>query len=393
MKKNSKKIFLICLTFLFVSDFFAEGSQNQKKFIKGSISDKTTSVCEASEDEAAELSCAAINFAIENKEILGEDRDLTALAVAGILSLPENYVETLSAEEKNELSEKFFQIHSIFSDFTVKIAVLNRITSLDIPHENFTKMLNSYIKTSNPNVENSALLKTSISVLSKIGNKDSFETLYSVYLDAAWNSYSSEIENAISQLSETSSEKLIELIRAGSEVECKRVFSLVMKNSQNSQIFRAEIAENVLLRAIYIVESTGSANEELISLQLDSYDVLVRQKWTRSSKTALTFFELAQKEFSQNTLHEENFVEVINGLPAVAPIEAVSALSFYLSKLNNLMEKNSNAVSEPVVLSVISSLGAIGNKNAFDTLLAVTYFNYPDSVIAAARDALAKLKW
>ncbi len=166
-----------------------------------------------------------------------------------------------------------------------------------------------------------------------------------------------------------------------------------MKNSQNSQIFRAEIAENVLLRTIYIVESTGSANEELISLQLDSYDVLVRQKWTRSSKTALSFFELAQKEYLQSVLHEENFIEVINGLPAVAPIESVSALSSYLSKLNKLKEKDSNAVSEPIVLSVISSLGAIGNKNAFDTLLAVTYFDYSDSVIAAARDALAKLKW
>ena len=50
-------------------------------------------------------------------------------------------------------------------------------------------------------------------------------------------------------------------------------------------------------------------------------------------------------------------------------------------------------MSENLVLAIIKSLGAIGDKNAFDALLGVTYFEYSDSVIAAARDALAKLKW
>ena len=168
MKKESKKIFISLITIMFITTVSAEGSLNQKNFIKGNIIDKTNCVREASEDEAAELSCAAINFTIENKEILGEDRDLAALAVSGILSLPESYVETLSYEEKAKLSENFFTIYSIFADYTVKIAILNRITSLDIPHENFTAMLNNYIKTSNSRVENSAILKTSITVLAKI---------------------------------------------------------------------------------------------------------------------------------------------------------------------------------------------------------------------------------
>lgn len=57
------------------------------------------------------------------------------------------------------------------------------------------------------------------------------------------------------------------------------------------------------------------------------------------------------------------------------------------------MEEKSSDVSENLVLAIIKSLGAIGDKNAFDALLGVTYFEYSDSVIAAARDALAKLKW
>ena len=57
------------------------------------------------------------------------------------------------------------------------------------------------------------------------------------------------------------------------------------------------------------------------------------------------------------------------------------------------MEDKSFSPAESVVLAIISALGTVGDKNAFDALLGVTYYEYSDSVIAAARDALAKLKW
>ena len=50
-------------------------------------------------------------------------------------------------------------------------------------------------------------------------------------------------------------------------------------------------------------------------------------------------------------------------------------------------------MSETIALALIGALGRIGNKSSFDTLLYVTYVNYPEPVIAAARDALARLKW
>ena len=54
---------------------------------------------------------------------------------------------------------------------------------------------------------------------------------------------------------------------------------------------------------------------------------------------------------------------------------------------------NGKSVSIHVVEAVIKTLGAIGNKSAFDSLLGVTYLNYPESVLSAAREALAGLKW
>ena len=56
------------------------------------------------------------------------------------------------------------------------------------------------------------------------------------------------------------------------------------------------------------------------------------------------------------------------------------------------MEKGTPVASE-IVLAVINTLGAIGDKSAFDSLLAVTYLNYEESVLTAARDALSGLRW
>ncbi|MDE6774155.1 MAG: hypothetical protein K2J14_05960, partial [Treponemataceae bacterium] len=76
----------------------------------------------------------------------------------------------------------------------------------------------------------------------------------------------------------------------------------------------------------------------------------------------------------------------------LASPDTAQALSAYLADLNRHAESN-DMPAKPVVLAVISALGALGDKAAFDNLLYVTYLPYPQDVIAAARSALAKLKW
>ena len=60
MKRN----LTITLCLAFCAMLSAEGTPNQKKFIRGNLAEKTVAVREASEYEAAELSRNAIKFAI-----------------------------------------------------------------------------------------------------------------------------------------------------------------------------------------------------------------------------------------------------------------------------------------------------------------------------------------
>lgn len=388
-----KKSFFILTVLFFTSYLFSMGSKNQRNFVKGNIIDKTEAVKAASEVEIVDLAKATIEFSLNYKEILGDDSDLSALAISGITALPVEYIENSNMTEKNLISEKLIGLYSVFEDENVKIAVLNKISSFKFSVENFIPLLNDFVKNSSVNEENLVLLKSVVNTLGSIGNNQSFIIMLGALSEKKWEPLFENLEKSLCMLAEPLEKEILDILRRGNIKDCRRLFDLIVKKSENSQIFKAEIAENVLLRTIYIYENSNSTGEYLISLQLESFDFLKKLKWTRASNTIVSYLKTARSEYDQKLLEEDKFCEIITGVSDVAPIGAIQPLATYLIFLNSKMEEKSSDVSENLVLAIIKSLGAIGDKNAFDALLGVTYFEYSDSVIAAARDALAKLKW
>lgn len=388
-----KKSFFILTVLFFTSYLFSMGSKNQRNFVKGNLIDKTEAVKAASEVEIVDLAKAAIEFSLNYKEILGDDSELSALAISGITALPVEYIENSNMTEKNLISEKLIGLYSVFEDENVKIAVLNKISSFKFSVENFIPVLNDFVKNSSVNEENVVLLKSVVNTLGSIGNNQSFIIMLGALSEKKWEPLFENLEKSLCMLAEPLEKEILDILRRGNVKDCRRLFDLIVKKSENSQIFKAEIAENVLLRTIYIYENSNSTGEDLISLQLESFDFLKKLKWTRASNTIVSYLKTARSEYDQKLLEEDKFCEIITGVSDVAPIGAIQPLATYLIFLNSKMEEKSSDVSENLVLAIIKSLGAIGDKNAFDALLGVTYFEYSDSVIAAARDALAKLKW
>ena len=57
----------------------------------------------------AEAGFDAIDFSINNKKILGDDRELAALAVAGVFALPQKYFDSIGEDEKSEITKKLLE--------------------------------------------------------------------------------------------------------------------------------------------------------------------------------------------------------------------------------------------------------------------------------------------
>lgn len=388
-----KKILFSICTFLFVSSIFAQTSQ--QKFIKGNLSDKTAAVREGSEKDNIWLSTHAISFVIDNYQYLEDDRELEGLAVAAILSLPSDYGNSMTDDEKLNVSNQLITMYKQFSkSSTVRIAILSKYLSLRnyIPTEKLTETLNQDLQTSGALYTDPSLTKTIINSLYYIGNNASFLILYNYYSENKFTEYKNELEQTLVSLIPQSINEILKIIHSKNIAQIQKIYELINKNSKISQNFLSEIAENLLNETILIMSNSTEKKSELVAIQLGALKILNDNKCTRASASVLSYFNLAKSEVKDGTITDSQFVEVIYAIGNLAPIDSVNSLINYLEELNKNMEKE-QPVSSLVVTAVIKTLGAIGDKSAFDSLLAVTYLNYPDSVLTAARNALSGLKW
>ena len=395
MKRKFIFVILSTATLMLFAQTNSNLGKSSSKFIKGNITDKTAAVREASESEAEWITNQAIRFCLENKILLGTDRDLDGLAVAAILSISPEKIQKNSEIKKTELSLNLIDLFSQFDkSSTVQIAVLNKIVALkdSVPVQPFTKTLNLYLQNNENGSIEQGVFKNILVTLAEIGDNESFTILYKFLSDRKYQAYYSEIESATIALIPSAMNEVISLIKGQDIQKISSTFALVQKNSKISQKNLCEISENVLNESILITENSSGISAGSIDMQLTALSILDANKWTRASTLALSYFNLSKKFYEKGNMNVNQFTTVISSLRNIAPLDAVTPLTSYLEELNGRVESEKQVSSE-VALAVIKTLGAIGDKAAFDSLLAVTYLNYDESVLTAARDALSGLRW
>ncbi len=391
MKKTLSLIFLMSAVF----SVYAQAQNSRIKFIKGNIADKTAAVREAQDSDAEWITEQAVAFCLENKEVLGNDRDLDGLAVAAVLSYSPDKIKKYTDNKKLKLTDNFSLLFNSFNKSnTVQIAVISKIVTLKdlVSVSSFTAILNNYLKTADVKSADSGVFKAAINALESIGNEDSFKILYSFLNDNTYIAYKSEIEKTTIALIPNAMDEVLGLIKGSDMKKISSIFDLVQKNSQISKKNLCEISENVLSESILLLDNSSGIPADSIKVQLTALNILSENNWTRASSVALSYFQVSKKLYEKRNLNSEQFKTVITSLRSIAPLDAVTPLISYLEELNDLTGKGNNVSSE-IVTAVINTLGAIGDKSAFDSLLAATYLNYEESVLTAAREALSGLRW
>ena len=393
---NKRILTLSVLIFLTIEVFCQDQKQMAlNKFIRGNLQEKTQAVQEASISESWEISNTAIDFCISSRNILGNDRELDSLAVAATLSLSPEYISTLSENEKENLMNKLENLFTSFgTSSTVRIAVISKVRSLNefCDTKTFVSLLNSYLKEEEYYYLENAVIKVVLSTLKEIGDNNSFLICYSLLNNPKFSSFYDQLTQTCAELIPCSMNEVISIISQSSMNIVSSLFKLSQKSENLSKNNLCEIAENVISRSILYMDSFSSETLEQQDIQTLALDILAQNKWTRASSSAVNYFMNAKKQFQNGNMVDLHFCNVINNLSAIAPIDSVLPLSTYLEELN-LQTERGEKVSTPVIMSVIKTLGLIGDKTAFDSLLAVTYLTYPDSVLSSAREALSLLRW
>ena len=392
-----KKIAFLLIIFSHVLFLCAQNPDNEKliKFIKGNISEKTSAVREASGAESILLALKAIDFSLENKDLLGNDRELEGLAVAAILSISPDYIKNANDSQKSIIVSQFINLfNKFFESNTVAIATLTKYSSLYeyMQDRQFVETLNFFLKSQEIKKTDESVIKSVLNTLQLIGNSETFLILYSVLNDKDYSNIKNEIENTLVSLAFISQNEIIGLLETADIKDLSQIFKIIKKNSKISKNYVCDVSEKVISKSILLLGSSSFVSQEDILVQLEALNNLSDNKWTRASLVAVSYFQFAKKIYNQNLMTETQFESVINCLSNVSPVDAVIPLTAYLEELNRQKE-NETDVSSAIVLSVIKTLGAIGDKSAFDSLLAVTYLDYDESILSAARKALSGLRW
>ena len=392
-----KKIAFLLIIFSHILFLCAQNPDNEKliKFIKGNISEKTSAVREASGAESILLALKAIDFSLENKDLLGNDRELEGLAVAAILSISPDYIKNANDSQKSIIVSQFINLfNKFFESNTVAIATLTKYSSLYeyMQDRQFVETLNFFLKSQEIKKTDESVIKSVLNTLQLIGNSETFLILYSVLNDKDYSNIKNEIENTLVSLAFISQNEIIGLLETADIKDLSQIFKIIKKNQKISKNYICDVSEKVISKSILLLGSSSFVSQEDILVQLEALNNLSDNKWTRASLVAVSYFQFAKKIYNQNLMTETQFESVINCLSNVSPVDAVNPLTAYLEELNRQKE-NETDVSSAIVLSVIKTLGAIGDKSAFDSLLAVTYLDYDESILSAARKALSGLRW
>lgn len=385
--KKSKKISVVFFMMSFFLQYVHAAKNYEVQFSKGDISQKTTAVLAAAEEGDYSIAGKAIDFAISEKDILAGDSEYLTLVRTSLKTLAS--MNNSSKHKNNE--KKLIEIFNNFTEDDIRISVLDIMTNY--PSSNVVSVINNYLTESTMNnIQMNPVILKAITVLGKIGNTTSFQLLLAISLNHNWPQYERQIDAALTPLAEGCEKEIIRIMNIAPFEDKLEILNILSRLELNSQNIPGEVAEIGLAVSISNIQSVYEMTESRVELQMAAIKLLSKAKWTRASHKVTEFFPYIKIEYEEKIITADEFAEIIECMTEIAAGNTASVLSEYLDSLNNGLENNE--IPEPaVILAVIKSLGRLGDKSAFDTLLSVTYLDYSDEISIAARQALSELKW
>ena len=402
MFKNTKKVIVAVCVFLTVSaiSFAEEPPAEYVDFVMGSVQDKTIILQDISEkysfaDESSPavfktMPLEAVTFVVTAVQNVGVQQSLIDLALVAVPLYP--------VQNQGDIA----LLWSLFKQVPSKelyVKIFDKL--LELPEN--SKLLYNYsedmyafvLEDINSGLANKEASLLATEIMGRINKSTSFKNLFNLYLANTDEDLNTVIEASLLKTLPVSETVALSLMKDTSVSVREKLsfFYLVQSSPEISDIFKSDLAEKLLSIAIINVGDSEEERAELIELQFATLHRLSSSLWVKAMDTVVDFFPIARSEYEQGLISAEQFVDVLYCLQNFATNGSVAVLNGYLKDLNSAASTDMSSVDENVVMAVITGLGALGSKEAFDNLLYVTYLPYSEKVRTTARDAMAMLQW
>ena len=354
----NKKILLIIIVFAFLSPCVF--SQTPEKASEGADVSRTGSGVEA--EAAAEIEAAPVQYIHVD---VGPINDVDVL----------------------------WSIFLNNPDTSTAVDILIKLGRLGKGKRNIIDNLNNYLNGINllfksGSVVNYTVVSACISALMELGDSSSYPALFSVPYAGYPEVIASEAYGALDVIPGNLHQFLLNVILNNPSEEKFAAFRAAVNSERLSISERGHLAERALEQALNEEEE----NIDMTIMRYSAVNALTRFRWTRANTLAVKHYYRVQSDYQQNLVPKQRFIEAIACLGAVGNSDAALVLGLQLGLINARTE-TIGAFDPDITMAIVKALGNIGFHAAFDHLLSVSNLPYPDDIVAAAGEAINRLKW
>jgi len=390
----SKKIAFLLFIFICPRVFCdsPEFQTYKQNFSKAGLSVKAEILEQAAHEKEAEEFIGqffeyALQFALDNGELLKNDPDMINLVSIAVLGLR----KAGTGENLNTLWKLFQE----YSDSAIGAETLITMGKLGKGNRNLIDNINNYLAGQNTlfrsgNSVNYMIISACITAIAELGDSSSYHALFSVLCSGYPEVIAFEASGAFDLIPGNLKQFLFNVIEKNPPAEKFLAFKAGIDSERLNISERGQLAELALEQSLVL--SVSEEDRDLTALRYSAVTALISLRWTRANALAIRNFYRVQTDFQQNEDVKDRFLEAIECLGAVGNSDAAFALVLQLGLINARTEKTRTFDPE-ITLAIVKALGLIGDKAAFEQLLDVRNLPYPENIQAAAKEAVDRLKW
>ena len=363
----------------YMQKFSASDLLTKAEVLRGAKDDRTMN------EHLGEFYEYAMKFVLDNYAQMGE--------LAQVNNIVNISLNGLVNSNRRESLGILWRLFSVYPDERMGAEILVAMGVLGKGNQTITGNINNFLMEKNEVFRSGSsvdysMISACIAAIMELGDSSSYPALFASICAGYPEVISSEAYGALELIHGNLYRFLSEVIENNPPDEKFAALRAGVNSERLNLWERGQLAELALEQTL----AADDDNADITALRYAAVLALTGFRWTRANASAIRHYYRVQADFLSDAVSRERFIEAIMCLGAVGNSQAALILGLQLGLINERME-STNFFEADITLAIVQALGLIGDNAAFDNLLSVKNLTYPENIIAAAEEALGRLKW
>ena len=330
---------------------------------------------------------AAVDYLVSNLSVLRTEKEGETLAIKAAQLIGQ--VSYLPAADS---------VWKLFQFSTTKAVRLSALDSLAIVAKASDEVINqmnhwlagqNLLHLSDSTVD-PQLIDGCVRALAAVADSSSFQVLFATMEAGYGEPVTNDAKNALKLVRGDLATHLLQAVKSARYSSRPVALKMAMNDPNLTLAQQGQIATAALAAALSPDPALQVSPADLSVLQMAAVRDLGRLAWTPAQSLVIENFNRTATSFSGGSSMADDLVASAKAVADMSTHEAAVRLSLYLGLINSQTDKG-RPFDQSVTLAIISDLGQLGDRVAFDNLYSMQFLNYPEPVKAAASAALRSI--